>query len=171
MSSVAPERKRSRAYREAGKVFRAMVHDHCQATGDSEEDVAAELHLSASYLNNQLNGHSPVHLDLVLRAGRLFADSRAAALHARMAGGLFVPMPDCGPVEVASVRTAIREHAEAIDSVLKGAEDGRITAAEAETINRECWEAAAAILALALRCEAESKRVRDGRAATLAAAH
>ena len=86
-------RRSSVLIRRCAQAFKVMVDRHCAATGDSQEDIAADLPISYPTFNNYLQGHASIPTDVLIIATRALGPD-AFIEFGRMANLLVLPMPE-----------------------------------------------------------------------------
>ena len=108
------KRQDSYVFRRLAKVFKAMLANRHEDTGDREDEMAEILHIAKSYMNNMANGHAPLPADILVTAVREFGDVRPMQEMNRLCGLIAVPFPEGGPESERDVRALVdRFHATA----------------------------------------------------------
>jgi hypothetical protein len=125
--------------------------------------LAELLHVSLGDLYDLANPfrQRPLKVAQLVPLMKLSGDFRILRFLTEQCGFLLVKLP---PVQLADdgsfrlARDVIRESAEAVDRYGQALEDDRVTAAEARDVARECQEAAAALMRIAV----DAARRADG---------
>jgi hypothetical protein len=159
---MSEERRQSRIYRSMASVFHRMVHDACDRTGDTEEDVAAVCLLGhKSHLNNMSNGHAPLAVDVLIRFTRRYGDRRGIEELLRLSE---TERPESNASDVMrglmeSTRDALEFHKAALEVV----DDGEVTRDEYAKLERELNELITSAKGLVGKCEGlrRGRRLRD----------
>jgi transcriptional regulator with XRE-family HTH domain len=136
-----------------------VVADHCRETGDTQEDVAADLGISSSYLSNMRNGHSPVQADVLIRLTRLTGNTHAIVVAADLCGGMFIRYPKVDQnASRLNMGIAIRTFGEFVVEMESDKADGKLTPEELERIERDGADAMRAVQTVIVDAREQAKR-------------
>ena len=149
-------------------ILKDMIEPRRNDSGVSVAAIAARMGTAPSTLYGYTNNASlpALQVPAVTTATGNTELIRALCEHC---GGLYVPAPAGRDVEHSELRHSMREFAELVEATCEALEDGRITTAEADRVEREGHEAIAAIYGLLaeVRARADAARNSDGRVARL----
>lgn len=171
MSMCNAVRMKSNVWRGSARALKRVVREHCDATGDTEDDVVELLGgvVSKGYLNNMCNGTAPVAVDVLVLAARRLHNTHGVEEVCRLSGGTFARDHDAGAGLHVGLASAMKEAGEWLGAVARSLADGVIEPEELKGIVREYDEMEVAIHALQRACETAGRRVSvPVRARTLA---
>ena len=113
-----------------------MIRSHCAETGDIETDIAHDMGVSASYLNNLSNGYHQIRADHVVRLTRLLGATDIIGAMCGLCGGIFVSTPNLKDATNAKLLAAAanvsKESGKAVETLLRAMSDGKVDAIERE---------------------------------------
>lgn len=152
--------------RELSRALHADVSAACHEHGITQEELAALVRENPRTLSGYLCAHARVPADLICRVSRQFGVVQTLETMSRLAD----PEPEAQDIStvIPAVRKMARETAEAVDTVLRDVEDGRIDNLDADV--RECNEAIDALRYLVRVLEGAVDAMPPQRIVTLAQA-
>lgn len=150
-------RRRSNVWRACAKAFKGAIREHCEATGDTEDDVVELLGgcVSKSHLNNMANGHAPVAADILIQLRRRLHVTTAMEALCRLAGGTYVE--DSRGDLTSNLAAAIKEIGDWTGEMGRMLEDGRVEPHELHGASREFAEMLTRAHGLMAQCEAAAQ--------------
>jgi len=149
-------RQKSEAWRRTAEAAHDLVTAHCRDTGDTQQILADELGVSMTLLNNWINGHHPLPMDVAVRLSTLTGRDDLIRVFASLTNHIAIPMPQ--PGEWPNTADVLKETGDVLRAYGESVADGVITAAESERIINEIEEAQGALESMKERVKAAPAR-------------
>jgi len=131
-----PEKMTSIVRARIAKAVHRVLRDHCDATKDTETDIAHDLNLSSTYLNNMAHDHHRTPADIVVSLTRLLGRTDIIDTMCGLCGGIFVSTPNMKDATqnklLQAAANVSKESGQAVETLLRSMSDGRVDAIERE---------------------------------------